>query len=224
MTAQIWRYPWVGLGPVWAQEGYTKAGQYVQVKIGDSKPAFLAIASPPQVRPWCKSSRLAVSSQGQRLCAERSLSLRPGAQSSCLLSVAPARVVWLAGVRQAAREGRLEFLVKAVEGSTAELLTRVQAGQLVQVSQVMGKGFNVDALGTPEDCSSVLLFATGSGIRWASARAHSCALHKLGEVHSPNGSCLAVHSPRGSHCQPEHIPSFPHWPVVCVASAAPSEL
>ncbi|KAG0615900.1 hypothetical protein M758_5G074500 [Ceratodon purpureus] len=30
-------------------EGHTKPGQFVQVKIGDSKPAFLAIASPPKV-------------------------------------------------------------------------------------------------------------------------------------------------------------------------------
>ncbi len=27
--------------------GYTKAGQYVQIKVGDSKPGFYAIASPP---------------------------------------------------------------------------------------------------------------------------------------------------------------------------------
>lgn len=28
-------------------EGYKKAGQFVQVKVGDSKPGFFAIASPP---------------------------------------------------------------------------------------------------------------------------------------------------------------------------------
>ena len=29
-------------------EGYKKAGQFVQVKVGDSKPGFFAIASPPK--------------------------------------------------------------------------------------------------------------------------------------------------------------------------------
>ena len=29
-------------------EGYKKAGQFVQIKVGDSKPGFFAIASPPQ--------------------------------------------------------------------------------------------------------------------------------------------------------------------------------
>ena len=28
-------------------EGYKKAGQFVQIKVGDSKPGFFAIASPP---------------------------------------------------------------------------------------------------------------------------------------------------------------------------------
>ena len=28
-------------------QGYTKGGQYLQIKVGDSKPAFYAIASPP---------------------------------------------------------------------------------------------------------------------------------------------------------------------------------
>lgn len=29
-------------------QSYTKAGQFLQIKIGDSKPAFMAIASPPE--------------------------------------------------------------------------------------------------------------------------------------------------------------------------------
>ena len=32
-----------------SQTGYTIPGQFVQVKLGDGKPAFLAIASPPKV-------------------------------------------------------------------------------------------------------------------------------------------------------------------------------
>ena len=59
----------------------------------------------------------------------------------------------------------LEFLVKAVEGSTAQQFAALKSGQSVSVSQVMGKGFNLEAISPPADYPSVLLFATGSGIR-----------------------------------------------------------
>ncbi|GJP42789.1 hypothetical protein CLOM_g2322 [Closterium sp. NIES-68] len=95
------------------RDGYTKPGQFVQVKVGDAKPAFLAIASPPSV---------------------------------------------------ARDEGRLEFLIKAAEGSTAAQIAETKAGARVAVSAVMGKGFNADAVSPPGEVPSVLLFATGSGI------------------------------------------------------------
>lgn len=68
----------------------------------------------------------------------------------------------------ATSDGIFEFLVKAVPGSTAEQFSQLPAGSPVSVSQVMGRGFNLAALAPPEDCPSVLLFATGSGIRWGS--------------------------------------------------------
>jgi NAD(P)H-flavin reductase len=93
-------------------EGHTKPGQFVQVKIGNSKPAFLAIASPPKL----------------------------------------------------AAKGSLEFLIKAVEGTTAGMLCNLQRGDKVELSQVMGSGFRMDQVAPPEDFPTILLFATGSGI------------------------------------------------------------
>lgn len=48
-------------------------------------------------------------------------------------------------------------------GTTAELLCSIEAGAEVLVSPVMGKGFPLDRL-PASTTSSVLLFATGSGI------------------------------------------------------------
>uniref|UniRef100_A0A7I4BC66 FAD-binding FR-type domain-containing protein n=2 Tax=Physcomitrium patens TaxID=3218 RepID=A0A7I4BC66_PHYPA len=93
-------------------EGHTKAGQFVQVKFGDSKPAFLAIASAPKV----------------------------------------------------AASGSMEFLIKAVEGTTAGMLCSLGKGDKVELSQVMGSGFRMDQVAPAEDYSTILLFATGSGI------------------------------------------------------------
>lgn len=93
-------------------EGHTKAGQFVQVKVGDSKPAFLAIASSPKI----------------------------------------------------AASGSMEFLIKAVEGTTAGMLCNLGKGDKVELSQVMGSGFRVDQIAPAEDYPTILLFATGSGI------------------------------------------------------------
>ena len=65
----------------------------------------------------------------------------------------------------AAASGAFEFLVKSVEGSTAELLCGLKKGDVVELSQVMGNGFNIDKIDPPEDYPTVLIFATGSGIR-----------------------------------------------------------
>lgn len=94
---------------------YTKAGQYLQLRVPDSdKPSFLAIASPPSV---------------------------------------------------AATKGVFEFLVKTVPGSAAELLCELQKGDVVELSHAMGKGFQIDQISPPENYQTLLIFATGSGIR-----------------------------------------------------------
>ncbi|XP_031100229.1 fruit protein pKIWI502 [Ipomoea triloba] len=64
----------------------------------------------------------------------------------------------------AAAKGVFEFLVKSVPGSTAELLCKLQKGDVVELSPVMGKGFDIDRISPPETYQTVLIFATGSGI------------------------------------------------------------
>ena len=61
--------------------------------------------------------------------------------------------------------GVFEFLVKSVAGSTAELLCGLKKGDVVELSQVMGNGFDISRIDPPENYSTVLIFATGSGIR-----------------------------------------------------------
>ncbi|KAL9251860.1 Fruit protein pKIWI502-like protein, partial [Drosera capensis] len=62
-------------------------------------------------------------------------------------------------------EGKeLEFLVKSVEGSTAEAVCGLRRGDVVEVSEVMGNGFEVEKIEPPEKVGTVLIFATGSGI------------------------------------------------------------
>lgn len=55
--------------------------------------------------------------------------------------------------------------MKSVAGSTAEALCGLKRGDVVELSQVMGKGFDIDRIDPPEDYPSVFIFATGSGIR-----------------------------------------------------------
>lgn len=54
--------------------------------------------------------------------------------------------------------------MKSVAGSTAELLCRLQKGDVVELTEAMGKGFEIDQISPPENYQSVLIFATGSGI------------------------------------------------------------
>ncbi|KAM3741307.1 hypothetical protein ACB098_08G166500 [Castanea mollissima] len=60
--------------------------------------------------------------------------------------------------------GAFEFLVKTVAGSTAELLCGLKKGDVVELSQVMGRGFDIDRVDPPESFPTLLIFATGSGI------------------------------------------------------------
>ncbi|RZB43585.1 Fruit protein pKIWI502 isoform D [Glycine soja] len=64
----------------------------------------------------------------------------------------------------AAARGVFEFLVKSVAGSTAEALCALKRGDVVELSQVMGNGFNIDRIHPPKNFGTVLVFATGSGI------------------------------------------------------------
>ncbi|KAL5553349.1 hypothetical protein UlMin_040750 [Ulmus minor] len=64
----------------------------------------------------------------------------------------------------AEKKGKFEFLVKSVAGSTAELLCGLKEGDVVELSPVMGNGFDVDRIDPPENYPTVLIFATGSGI------------------------------------------------------------
>lgn len=64
----------------------------------------------------------------------------------------------------ASGDGVFQFLVKNVEGSIAEILCGLKKGDVVQVSQVMGRGFDIDLIAPPQDYPTVLIFATGSGI------------------------------------------------------------
>ncbi|KAI4373248.1 hypothetical protein MLD38_011393 [Melastoma candidum] len=65
---------------------------------------------------------------------------------------------------KAAATGEFEFLVKSVEGSTVEALCGMKKGEVVEVSQAMGKGFEIDRIEPPEEFPTVFVFATGSGI------------------------------------------------------------
>lgn len=65
----------------------------------------------------------------------------------------------------ATSKGKFEFLVKSIAGSTAELLCGLRKGDSVELSQVMGSGFDVDSISPAEEYPTVLIFATGSGIR-----------------------------------------------------------
>ncbi|KAM7274961.1 hypothetical protein ACFE04_016827 [Oxalis oulophora] len=64
----------------------------------------------------------------------------------------------------AAARGVFEFLVKSVEGSIAEILCGLKKGVVVELSQAIGKGYEIDRIESPIDYSSILIFATGSGI------------------------------------------------------------
>lgn len=63
----------------------------------------------------------------------------------------------------------MEFLIKAVEGTTAGSLCNLGKGDKVELSQVMGSGFKMDQVAPAEDYPTILLFATGSGIRYMSS-------------------------------------------------------
>ncbi|XP_052187171.1 fruit protein pKIWI502 [Diospyros lotus] len=64
----------------------------------------------------------------------------------------------------AAARGVFEFLVKSVSGSTAESLCGLGKGDVVELTQAMGRGFDIHQISPAEEYPTVLIFATGSGI------------------------------------------------------------
>eukprot|EP00242_Pyramimonas_sp_CCMP2087_P000590 CAMPEP_0198233122 /NCGR_PEP_ID=MMETSP1445-20131203/116078_1 /TAXON_ID=36898 /ORGANISM="Pyramimonas sp., Strain CCMP2087" /LENGTH=321 /DNA_ID=CAMNT_0043913811 /DNA_START=103 /DNA_END=1068 /DNA_ORIENTATION=- len=60
-----------------------------------------------------------------------------------------------------ATKSTLELLVKPVDGATAGDLCALEKGASVEVSPVMGKGFDLSSV---PDAKTILIFATGSGI------------------------------------------------------------
>ena len=56
-------------------------------------------------------------------------------------------------------------MIKAVDGTTAGMLCNLRKGDKVELSQVMGGGFRMDNVAPAEAFPTLLLFATGSGIR-----------------------------------------------------------
>jgi ferredoxin-NADP reductase len=75
---------------------------------------------------------------------------------------------------------QLELLVKR-SGSTAELLCALEAGAPLQLSDVQGRGFQLDALQPPSAFTDIFLFATGSGLSPVRALLETpCALGGLG--------------------------------------------
>ncbi|KAJ3694379.1 hypothetical protein LUZ60_009859 [Juncus effusus] len=66
------------------------------------------------------------------------------------------------------RVEELEMLVKRVEGAVSDRICGMREGDLLEVGEVMGKGFEIGRLskghGGGDDVEMVLMFATGSGI------------------------------------------------------------
>ncbi|KAG6477947.1 hypothetical protein ZIOFF_061379 [Zingiber officinale] len=64
----------------------------------------------------------------------------------------------------AVSRGEFQFLVKRFPGSTADLLCGLERGDVVELSEVMGRGFPIERISSPDAFPTVLIFATGSGI------------------------------------------------------------
>ncbi|WOK97766.1 hypothetical protein Cni_G06474 [Canna indica] len=63
-----------------------------------------------------------------------------------------------------ASRGEFQFLVKRVRGSTADLLCTLERGDVVELGDIMGRGFQLERISPPDAFPSVLIFATGTGI------------------------------------------------------------
>ncbi|XP_068638078.1 fruit protein pKIWI502-like [Aristolochia californica] len=88
---------------------------------------------------------------------------RPGQYLQLRVPTVP-KPVFLAIASSPSSRGEMEFLVKSVPGTTAEALCGLRQGDLVELSMVMGKGYDIDQISPPEEFPTVLLFASGAGI------------------------------------------------------------
>ncbi|XP_042440236.1 fruit protein pKIWI502-like [Zingiber officinale] len=70
--------------------------------------------------------------------------------------------------------GEFQFLVKRFPGSTADLLCGLERGDVVELSEVMGRGFPIERISSPDAFPTVLIFATGSGISPIRSLIESC--------------------------------------------------
>ncbi|KAG9449035.1 hypothetical protein H6P81_009000 [Aristolochia fimbriata] len=88
---------------------------------------------------------------------------RPGQYLQLRVPDAP-KPVFLAIASAPSPRAEMEFLVKSVPGTTSEALCGLRKGEVVELSMVMGKGYDIDQISPSEKFPTVLLFATGSGI------------------------------------------------------------
>ena len=101
-------------------EGYKTPGQFVQVRIGDSKPGFFAIASPPDPNNQVRQQAL----RQHRIWHPRYSHDRE-------------LVMWLLGCGHALHlqctpmQGVIELLVKAVPDTASELIAMAKEGEPV---------------------------------------------------------------------------------------------
>ncbi|XP_078177314.1 FAD/NAD(P)-binding oxidoreductase [Carex rostrata] len=88
----------------------------------------------------------------------------PGQYLQLKISGSESKPAFMAIASPPTVEGRFEFLVKRVPGSTAELICGLKEGDLVELGPVMGKGFPIERIKGPEATDTVFIFATGTGI------------------------------------------------------------
>jgi arabinosyltransferase len=109
--------------------------------------------------------------------------------------------------------GVVELLVKD-QGGTAELLCRSAAGDEIQVSVPMGKGFRLNAI-PPETHPNVYLFATGSGISPIKAVIESGALNA-----PKRESCVLYFGVRSMAAMP-YADELHAWATECGVKVVP---
>ena len=147
-------------------KGYSASGQYVQMKIGESKPGFFAIASPPGGNGVVE---VLVKNQGST--AELLCQTKPGNEWQCCSSHGCMHAPTNAGqygdfLKLFPTAPQYRTIRSDTWGSCCwipHILEGHCAGDEVDVSPVMGKGFPIDKT-PPDQFKSVIIFATGTGI------------------------------------------------------------
>jgi hypothetical protein len=92
----------------------------------------------------------------------------PGQYLQLRISGSDSKPAFMAIASPPTVEGRFEFLVKRVPGSTADLICGLKEGDLVELGPVMGKGFPIERIEGLAAVDAVFIFATGTGIRYYS--------------------------------------------------------